>query len=167
MSTLLSATRMVVLHVSRASAMLSGLCFLAIFLVNVVQIGLRTLAAGGLIWVTDLSQLLFIWMIMLGTVAAYHAREHIVVDFLVARLTGQSATIIAAVTRAVEIGLFAFLLHTGLQVTRIRAGIDYIQLGIPTSWGFAAIPAAAVVLLLTSLVLPLRFERQLTQDDID
>lgn len=147
--------------------MLSGLCFLAIFGINIVQIGMRTLAGGGFIWVTDLSQLLLLWMVMLGTVAAYHAREHIVVDFLVVRLTGVSEKLIASLTRAVEIGLFVFLLQTGVQVTQVRAGIDYIQLGIPTSWGFAAIPVAAVALLLVAVVLPLRFERQQAQDEIE
>ncbi|MBA2318997.1 MAG: TRAP transporter small permease [Euzebyales bacterium] len=166
MATALGVARTGATHVSAACAALSGLCFLAIFLVNVTQIGLRSLAGGGWIWVTDLSQLLFIWMVMLGTVAAYHAHEHIVVDFLVARLTGLRETVAAGLTRVVEIGLFAILLQTGLDVARVRGGISYIQLGVPTSWGFYAIPVAAALLLLLAFLLPLRFERPVMQDEI-
>lgn len=154
-------------RLSALCAVVSGICFLAIFLVNLLQIGLRTFAGGGFIWVTDLSQLLFIWMVMLGTVTAYHAREHIVVDFLVAKLSGVRELVLAGATRVIEIALFALLIQAGAEVARVRGGISYIQLGVPTSWGYAAIPVAGGLLLLTALILPLRFERMLYEDDIE
>ncbi|QBI18421.1 TRAP transporter small permease subunit [Egibacter rhizosphaerae] len=154
-------------HLARACAGLAGLCFFAIFLINAVQIAMRTFFGGGFLWVTDLSQLLFVWMVMLGVVVAYHQRGHIVVDFVVARFQGRSELALATAVRAIELVLFASLVYAGIQVTLVRTGIAYIQLGLPTSWAFAAVPTAGTLLLLAALVLPLRFEREAARDDVE
>lgn len=152
--------------VATVAGTLSGVAFLILFAVNLAQIALRTFGEGGWIWVTDLSQLLFVWMVMLGTVAAYHARDHIVVDFLIAGFTGVREVVIATAIRVIEIALFVLLFLGGFDVAVNRAGFSYVQLGIPTSWGYAAIPIAAVLLVLIALALPLRFPRQEADDEI-
>jgi TRAP-type transport system small permease protein len=158
--------RSVAAAIGAAAGAVAGLAFLALFVVNMAQIIRRTFFEGGWIWVTDFSQLVFLWMVMLGTVAAYHARAHIVVDFLVAKLSGVSELAVATLVRGIELALFGYLLVGGLDVARNRGGIAYIQLGVPTSWGFYALPVAAALLIVIALSLPLRFEREQALDDI-
>lgn len=166
MTRVMTLLRSAAAAIGAGAAAMSGLAFLALFVVNTAQIARRTFFGGGWIWVTDFSQLVFLWMVMLGTVAAYQARAHIVVDFLVARLSGLTEMSLAVLVRVIELALFAYLLVGGMEVARNRGGIAYIQLGIPTSWGFYALPAAAALLIVIAISLPLRFERQEAMDDI-
>jgi TRAP-type transport system small permease protein len=149
------------------AAVLAGACFFAIFVLNVVQIAMRTFGGGGFLWSTDLSSVLFVWMVMLGIAAAYHQRGHIVVDFIVARAHGLSERIIALVVRGVEITVFGVLVYAGTEVAMLRTGISFIQLDAPTSWAFSAVPVGGALMLLSAVVLPLRLERPAVQDDID
>lgn len=151
----------------RGAAVLAGACFFAIFVLNVVQIAMRTFGGGGFLWSTDLSSVLFVWMVMLGIAAAYHQRGHIVVDFIVARVHGVSERVIALVVRGVEIAVFVVLVYAGIEVAVLRTGISFIQLDIATSWAYSAVPVGGALMLLSALVLPPRLERPAVQDDID
>ena len=135
----------------------AAVAFLAIFVVNIAQIVLRGLG-GGWVWVGDLSQLLFIWTVMLGATAAFCLREHIVASFLIDRLSGRPRLAAALVIRIIEVAFFAILLVAGLNVAQVRGNIDYVQLGVPTAWAFYAIPVAAGLMLVAGLTLDLRHE---------
>lgn len=129
--------------------------FAVIFVVNIVQIFARSIG-GGWVWVNDLSQLLFIWTVMLGATAAYCLREHIVASFFLDRLTGRTAVAIALVIRVIEVAFFAILVIAGAQVAAIRGDIDYIQLQVPTAWAYWSIPVGAALMLVAALSLSLR-----------
>ncbi len=141
--------------VGQVSAWTAGITFLAIFVVNIGQIGLRAVG-GGWVWVTDASQLLLLWTVMLGTVGAYCYGEHIVTGFLEDRLHGTSLRILLLCIRAIELAFFLTLVIAGWAVTTSRSGIPYVQLGVSTGWAYAAIPTAGLLLLVAALFLPLR-----------
>lgn len=71
--------------VGRSAQIVAGLLFAALLVLNLVQVALRSVT-NGFIWVTDLSQLLLLWMVMMGTVAAYCFNEHIVTGYLDGKL---------------------------------------------------------------------------------
>lgn len=135
----------------------AAVTFLVIFVVNVAQIVLRSLGSGW-VWVGDLSQLLFIWTIMMGATAAFCLREHIVASFLIERLSGRLKLAAALFIRAIEVAFFGILLIAGASVADVRGRIDYIQLHVSTAWAFYAIPVAAGLMLLAALTLDLRSE---------
>src|SRR5699024_10070252 len=93
----------------------AGGVFAAIFVINIVQIVARQLT-GGWIWVGDLTQLLFAWMVMLGAAAAYGRTEHIVADFLVERLPRVGRVALAYLMRGLELLIGFVLVIAGLQV---------------------------------------------------
>ncbi|MQA03926.1 MAG: TRAP transporter small permease subunit [Streptosporangiales bacterium] len=141
--------------IGTSCAWLAGITFLVVFTVNMVQIVARA-AGGGWVWVTDLSVLLFLWLTMLGAVAAYARADHIVTGFLVDRLRGLVAGAHALVIRAAELVFFGILAIAGARVTQVRGGIEYVQLHISTAWAYLAIPVAAALLVVLALTRPLR-----------
>jgi TRAP-type C4-dicarboxylate transport system permease small subunit len=137
-----------------AAQVAAGLLFAALLVINLVQVGLRSIA-NGFIWVTDLSQLFLLWMVMLGTVAAYCFNEHIVTGYLDGKLRGTSLKVLLVVLRVLEAAFFLILIVAGYAVASVRGGIPYVQLGISTAWTYAAIPVAGVLLLIASAARPL------------
>jgi len=136
------------------TAWVAGLAFAVIFAVNLVQMVARALG-GGWVWVPDVSQLLFLWLIMLGSVAAYCHGEHIVTGYLDGKLTGRSRRVLSVVLRVVEVVFFLVLVVSGSYVVQVRGNINYIQLGIPTSWAYLAIPVGGALMALAALTMPL------------
>lgn len=139
----------------RATAWAGGLAFFTIFVVNLAQMVARQIGHGWL-WVTDLSQLLLLWTVMLGSVAAYCFAEHITTGWLDSKLTGRPLRVLLVLLRVAEIGFFAIVVGAGLSVAQARDHIPYVQLGVPTSWAYAAIPVAGVLLLVAAVTMPLR-----------
>lgn len=140
--------------VGRLAIGAAGLMFITLLILNLVQVALRSVA-NGFIWVTDLSQLLLLWMVMMGTVAAYCYNEHIVTGFLDGKLKGVPLKVLLVLLRVLEVGFFLVLIVAGYAVASVRGGIPYVQLGISTGWTYAAIPVAGVLLLIAALSRPL------------
>lgn len=144
--------------VGTSCAWLAGLVFLVILTVNLVQVVARA-AGGGWVGVPDLSVLLFLWLTMLGTVAAYARGDHIVTGFLVERLRGPAVGVHTLVIRAAELVFFGILAIAGTRVTQVRGGIEYVQLHISTAWAYLAIPVTAALLVVLAVTRPLRLDR--------
>ena len=141
-----------------AAAWVAGIFFGIIFAVNVAQIVLRQLDAGW-IWATDLSRLLFIWMVMLGAAAAYGLREHVVASFIVEKVPDRLQWIPTIVVRVLEVLVALILLFAGIAVAQNRAQIDYVQLeGVSTGWAYLSVPVLGALMLLCALTLPLKPE---------
>ena len=140
--------------IGRATQGVSAALFIALLIVNLVQVGLRA-AGGGFVWVTDLSQLMLLWMVMTGVVAAYCLGEHIVTGYLDTKLSGRPQVLLLLGLRILEVLFFLILIIAGYTVATVRAGIPYVQLGISTGWTYAAIPVAGALLLAAALSRPL------------
>jgi TRAP-type C4-dicarboxylate transport system permease small subunit len=141
-----------------AAAWVAGILFGIIFAINVAQIVLRQFDAG-LIWVSDLSRLLFTWTVLLGAAAAYGKREHIVASFIVEKVPDRWQWLPALAVRLVEVLVALILLFAGIAVAQNRAQIDYIQLeGVSTGLAYAAVPVLGALMLLFALTLPLKPE---------
>lgn len=155
MAQALSALRRTAVRVlADVAAWASGVALLTIFAVNISHIVYRTVAAGW-VWVADLSALLFLWAVLLGAAAAYGRRQHIVTGFLLDQLTGRRRLAVAALIRAIELAFFFALTVSGATVAAGRAGIDYVQLGVSTSWAYWAIPAGGALMVAMAALLPL------------
>lgn len=140
--------------IGRATQWVSAALFIALLVLNLVQVGLRA-AGGGFVWVTDLSQVLLLWMVMTGVVAAYCAGEHIVTGYLDTKLSGRPQVVLLLGLRVLEVLFFLVLVIAGYTVTTVRSAIPYVQLGISTGWTYAAIPVAGLLLLAAAVSRPL------------
>jgi TRAP-type transport system small permease protein len=140
--------------IGRVTQWVSAALFLALLVLNLLQVGLRA-AGGGFVWVTDLSQVMLLWMVMTGVVAAYCAGEHIVTGYLDTKLNGRPQVVLLLGLRVLEVLFFLVLVIAGYTVTTVRAAIPYVQLGISTGWTYAAIPVAGLLLLAAAVSRPL------------
>ena len=133
---------------------ISAALLAVMFLTNIAQIVLRPIT-GGLIWVNDLSRLLFAWVIMLGAAAAFGKHEHLIVDVLVNVFPRRTRKFALVLSRVLQVGVGALLVLTGLIVAAGRMNIQYIQLGIPSGYAYYAEPVLGVFMILFGLVTPL------------
>ena len=136
----------------RGLSVIIGAVLIAIFVLNLYQVGGRYLFGVGAIWIPDLTRLLFIWMVFLGTALMHQRKRHLVIDFLLLKLH-RSARRTAEAAISVGMLLLAGVMAVGgWRIMLIRMDIPYTGLEIPTGYAYLAVPVAAFLIGLTSLV---------------
>ena len=129
-----------------------GALLVAIFCLNLYQVGGRYLLGVGAVWIPDLTRLLFIWMVFLGTALVHRRKRHLVIDYLFARLAGGYRRAAETAIHCGMLTLAVVLLVMGWRIMRIRMDIPYTGLEIPTGYAYLAVPVAAALIGLVSLV---------------
>lgn len=130
----------------------SGLLFLAIFLLNMYQVVIRYFSAKSYAWVPDISQLLFTWMIFLGGAVAFKRHDHLKMDFLVGSANPRFKAALNWVMTVLKIVFFVVLVVYGYTVTQIRMRVYYTGVNIPSGYSFMAVPVAGVLMLFFMLI---------------
>jgi TRAP-type C4-dicarboxylate transport system permease small subunit len=128
-----------------------GVGLMGIFLLNMYQVGGRYLFGIGEIWIPDLTRLLFIWMVFLGTALMHLRKKHLAIDFVQLHLPHALRRTGEACVSVGMLGLAGVLVVVGWRIAEIRMDIPYTGLEIPTGYAYAAVPIAAVVMALTDL----------------
>jgi len=137
--------------VERVLSSAIGLGLMGIFLLNMYQVGGRYLFGIGEVWIPDLTRLLFIWMVFLGTALMHLRKKHLVIDFVQHRLPPPYRRVAEACVSGGMVGLAGVMVVAGWRIAHIRMDIPYTGLEIPTGYAYAAVPIAAAVMVLTSL----------------
>lgn len=138
---------------------------LGIFCLNMYQVGGRYLFGIGAVWIPDLTRLLFIWMVFLGTVLMYLRRRHLVIDFVQVRLPTGLRRTTEVVIAATMLGLSVVLVLVGWRIAMIRMDIPYTGLEIPTGIASLAVPISGCLLALVSAMHLWRALRQALSSD--
>lgn len=124
----------------------TGALFLILFLVNIVQIILRSTTGKSLLWVVDFSQLLMIWIIFLGASVAVFRHEHLLIDFLKHKVSVVSSHILDLITRSLFLIFMLVVVFTGIEIVQIRMGMSYVSLGWPIGYAYLALPVSGVII---------------------
>lgn len=135
----------------RGLSLIIGGILIVIFLLNLYQVGGRYLFGVGAIWIPDLTRLLFIWMVFLGTALMHQRKRHLVIDFLLLKFRRSARR---AVEAAIGVGMLALagvMAAAGWRIMQIRMDIPYTGLEIPTGYAYLAVPVAAVLIGLTNV----------------
>ena len=132
------------------SAIIGGI-LLIIFFLNLYQVGGRYIFGVGAIWIPDLTRLLFIWMVFLGTALMHQRRRHLVIDFLLLKFSQSVRRVAEAVIGMGMLVLAGVMAAAGWRIMLIRMDIPYTGLEIPTGYAYLAVPVAAFLIGLTSL----------------
>jgi len=128
-----------------------GAGLLAIFILNMYQVGGRYLFGVGEVWIPDVTRFLFIWMIFLGTALMHLRRGHLVIDFVQVRLPIRLRRATEVLIGGAMLAMAGILLVVGWRIMQIRMDIPYTGWEIPTGYAYAAVPVAAVLVGLISL----------------
>lgn len=133
-------------------AYVAGILFMLILAINVVEVGQRYLFAKSLIWSSDLSRMLFVWMIMLGAAAAFSRGEHLAVTFIRDMLPPTLRRAANFLTRLLFGFMLLILIRDGAVIAGVRMNINYVQLGWPSGLAYYALPITAAIMLFFLLI---------------
>jgi len=128
-----------------------GAILLVIFSLNLYQVGGRYLFGVGAVWIPDLTRLLFIWMVFLGTALMHQRKRHLAIDFLLHKFPRPARRTIDALIGMGMLGLVSVMAVVGWRIMQIRMDIPYTGLEIPTGYAYLAVPVAAALMAFTSL----------------
>lgn len=99
----------------------------------------------------ELGRYLFVWAMLIGTVAAVGRREHLRLELVGSRMGPQGARVLHAL-RVLAWGILCTLLSIGgvrIVVLQWRTGQASAALGWPIVWVTVAIPVCAVLLIVS------------------
>lgn len=137
----------------QALAAVIGILLLAIFVLNLYQVGGRYLFGVGEVWIPDMTRFLFVWMVFLGTALMRLRRRHLVIDFVLLRLPSR---VRRATFVGIELGMMTLalvLVVTGWRIAQIRMAIPYTGWEeMPTGYAVLALPASAALIGLISVL---------------
>jgi TRAP-type C4-dicarboxylate transport system permease small subunit len=129
-----------------------GAILISIFCLNLYQVGGRYLFGVGAVWIPDLTRLLFIWMVFLGTALMHQRKRHLVIDVLLLKFPGPARRTIETLIALGMLALAGVMAAVGWRIMQIRMDIPYTGLEIPTGYAYLAVPVAAALIALASLV---------------
>lgn len=124
-----------------------GGALILIVLVNVVL----HLFARDLAWVTELCELLMVWVTFLGGVAAANRRSHMVIDELLDRLKPALRRWADTAVQTVCVAVLAMLLVFGWQIVASSWGSELTTLGWPMAWQYMPLPLSAALMMVFHL----------------
>lgn len=125
---------------------MTGTLFLFLFIVNVVQIILRSTTGKSMLWVVDFSQLAMIWIVFLGASVAVYRHDHLLIDFIKHKVSKANAYLLDLTTRSLFLVFMLVVVYNGIHITKIRMNIDFISLGWPTGYAYAALPITGIII---------------------
>ena len=121
-------------------AVMSGAVFL--------QVVLRFLGRTGIDGLEEVPRYLFVWLVMIGAAAAMQRGEHTVLDYFVNLFGPRGRALVIALTNAVGIALFVYLIKLSLVLVPNAQLQTSAGLGLPLGYVFAAVPVGAALLIL-------------------
>lgn len=124
-----------------------GILFLVFFILNLLRIGLRYLWGIAWLWEPDLSRLLFVWIVFLGTTVLYSRKEHLGVDYFLIRMKPRTREKVGLLIEVATLLFLAVLVWKGLEVTKVRMRIPFDTWDLPTGYAYVAVPVCAAVMI--------------------
>ncbi|HEY6431160.1 MAG TPA: TRAP transporter large permease subunit [Acetobacteraceae bacterium] len=121
---------------------------IAILLAGVIW---RYVLDNPLVWVDELAEMLFLWLVSLGAVIALRRGEHMRMTVFVARLSPPAGSFLARISALVVMIFIVELLVPGFDYMQQQQAITTPTLQLPGSWEVAGELAAFVLLLITAL----------------
>ncbi len=134
--------------VHRSLTLLAGILFGALFVVTVLNITLRNIGGITWLWIPGMMKFLFIWTVFLGTAVLYHRRDHLIMDYFVARLSLGKRRVLDLISDIVFFVFLVVLVIYGFQIARVRMGIPFETWSFPTGYAFAAAPVSGLIMML-------------------
>jgi TRAP-type C4-dicarboxylate transport system permease small subunit len=116
------------------------------------QVGGRYLANASLPWVQELTRLMFVWMVMLGSAAACARGAHIAYDTLADRVPPAVARWLRRAMLVANIAFLAVVAVTGTELVLRNAGQRSAVLDWPVAVAYASIPTGAALGIIGCLV---------------
>lgn len=125
-------------------AIVAGILFFFIFLINTMEIISRSFFNYSFLWVSDLSIICVVWTICLGiSVGVYH-REHIFMELLVNKFPENARKVVKIAIQLLSLAFYVMLFITGVQTAAAKTALIFPSIGWSLVWSYAALPVFAL-----------------------
>ncbi|SKA13204.1 TRAP transporter small permease [Consotaella salsifontis] len=135
----------------RGIEVLVGVIFTVIFMLFVIQIGLRYFVGTTWLWAPDLVRLLFVWGVFLGTAVLFHLRAHLTMDYFVAGLSPAPRRWLDIALDIAAAAFFVLLVVKGWEIADKRMRVPFDTWDFPTGYAYAAAPACGALMLVSAV----------------
>lgn len=112
-----------------------------------LQVVLRFLGRVGIDGLEEVPRYLFVWLVMIGAAAAMHRGEHTILDYFVNLLAPRGRALVLALTNAVGIALFLYLIKLSVVLVPNAQLQTSAGLELPLGYVFAAIPVGSALIV--------------------
>ncbi len=99
----------------------------------------------------EFARFLFLMVIFLGAIAANKENGHVRIEMLSNALKGKARTVLAAISKSIEIGIILYLLYSGIEYTKQASTYVTAATGINFGLIAAALPIMAAGMLLVEI----------------
>ena len=134
---------------------ISGTLFLVIFSINTMEIISRTFFNHSFLWVTDISTICIVWMIMLGMAVGVYQKEHIVLDLLISRFPHRLRHVVTVVITLLTFAFFVMLFVTGVEMAGTKRMLIFPTIRWSMILAYSALPVfslSAAVFMIPALI---------------
>ncbi|HSV34597.1 MAG TPA: TRAP transporter small permease subunit [Ramlibacter sp.] len=132
--------------VGRVLHAVAGTCFVLLLLIVSLMVLNRLAPVASLGWTDEIVELLFAWMVFVGTAAVWRARAHFCVDALLVSIASPGLRHLLALAIAMaNFGFLATLAWLSLGLT-LDAGESSPVFAISKAWWYGVMPAMLTVM---------------------
>lgn len=125
--------------------------FLLAFGALTAQLASRYFLAVQFPWTEELARLSFTWIVFFGAAYAMRTGGLIAVSLLVDALPARPRDLIAIAMHLLGALFFAVVGWFGTMVALKVSGLPTIAMGVSSTWEYAAVPAASILMCVRSL----------------
>lgn len=134
--------------VAGAAKAFLGTCMAAIVLITIAAVWWRYVLNAPLAWIEQVSNMLFIWIVFVGSAILYRQQLHIAVDVFVRMLPERMASIMFWIIEVANLFfiviLFVYSLKLSIDVLDTTTG----ALDITPAWFYFSAPVACAMMML-------------------
>ncbi|MFV0503333.1 MAG: TRAP transporter small permease [Lachnospirales bacterium] len=127
---------------------IAALLFATMFIVLILQIIFRQIIEVPLIWSEELSTFLFVYVGMLGIVIGVKHTQHVAIDIIYSRFLGGAKKVVDVLLSVVVIITLVTLTYIGIVVTKNKASLEILTLGISSAFMYMALPIGTTLMLI-------------------
>jgi len=119
----------------------------SVFMVVIIQVLARYVFKASTPWAGELSQILLVWMVMVGAAAAMERKEHYVISFVIDLFPARLRTAVLVVSNTIGAVFLLLLVNIGWAYFQDGFSRTYVITGIPHATTFLSLPIAAAMML--------------------
>lgn len=98
-----------------------------------------------IIWLSEVTMVLFAWITFLGISIAFKNNENISLEFLINGVPKRASKIIKMVIKILVIVFFIIVIKDGAQIIQNTIPQKYNTINLSTAWFYASFPVCAVI----------------------
>lgn len=125
---------------------LGGVLFSIMFITLVMQIFSRQVLNRPLIWTEELARLVFVYIAMLGVTLGLKYDQHVGIEVISDKFSPRVEKVMNIIKTVLTGIIIVLLIIIGIEITKRKASLDLVALGISSGYLYAALPIGGIMM---------------------